>query len=65
MSGEGQDIEVNGVDLSIIEIKKHGMTVSADGSPMTTVSVGENLRVGHVQIRVTSADGEKVKFDMR
>ncbi|MES9537967.1 MULTISPECIES: hypothetical protein [unclassified Actinomadura] len=64
VSGAGQSIEVSDVDLSITQIGGDGMTVSADGSPPTKAPVGKTVQVGQVRIRVTSVDGQKVKFDM-
>ncbi|WP_141579301.1 hypothetical protein [Actinomadura sp. WMMA1423] len=64
VSGAGQSIEVSDVDLSISEIGDGGMTVSADGSAPTRAPVGRTVQVGQVQIKVTSVDGQKVKFDM-
>ncbi|TMQ99996.1 hypothetical protein ETD83_17670 [Actinomadura soli] len=64
MSGAGQTMEVNNVNVTVSAITAEGMTVSAGGSAPTTIAVGESAQVGGVTIEVTSVEGEKVKFDL-
>ncbi|MGP4026377.1 hypothetical protein [Actinomadura sp. 3N407] len=65
VTGPGQTLEINDVDVTVSEITDRGMTVSAGGSAPTEIPVGQSAEIGGVQISVTSADGQKVKFDMR
>ncbi|MFG2087370.1 hypothetical protein [Spirillospora sp. NPDC048824] len=51
--------------MTVTEITDRGMTVSAGGSAPTEIPVGQSAEVGGVQIRVTSSDGQKVKFDLK
>ncbi|WP_433475934.1 hypothetical protein ACQPZP_02165 [Spirillospora sp. CA-142024] len=64
VSGAGQTVEVNDVDVTVSQINAQGMTVSAGGSAPTTIGNGESSQVGPVMIKVTSIDGQKVKFDL-
>ncbi|WP_171064288.1 hypothetical protein [Actinomadura soli] len=64
VSGAGQTMEVNNVNVTVSAITAEGMTVSAGGSAPTTIAVGESAQVGGVTIEVTSVEGEKVKFDL-
>ncbi|MFI0406288.1 hypothetical protein [Actinomadura sp. 3N508] len=64
VSGAGQSIEVNDLDVTVSEITAEGMTVSAGGSAPATIAVGESAQVGGVTIKVTSVEGDKVKFDL-
>ncbi|MFB4305316.1 hypothetical protein [Actinomadura sp. GTD37] len=64
VSGAGQTVEVNDVDVTVSQISSGGMTVSAAGSAPATIANGESSQVGPVTIRVTSIDGQKVKFDL-
>lgn len=65
VSGAGQTLEINDLNVTVSEISDRGMTVSAGGSAPTEIPVGQTAQVGGVQIRVTSVDGQKVKFDLR
>jgi uncharacterized protein YggE len=64
VSGAGQTVEVNDVDVTVSQISTEGMTVSAGGSAPAVIANGERAQVGPVSIRVTSIDGQKVKFDL-
>jgi type 1 fimbria pilin len=64
VSGAGQTVEVNDVDVTVSQISTEGMTVSAGGSAPAVIANGECAQVGPVSIRVTSIDGQKVKFDL-
>ncbi|TDD30165.1 hypothetical protein E1287_29770 [Actinomadura sp. KC06] len=64
VSGAGQTIEVKDLNVTVSEITAQGMTVSAGGSAPTKVAVGESAQVGGVTIKVTSVEGEQVKFDL-
>lgn len=65
VTGAGQTVEVNDVNVTVSEISGSGMTVSVDGSTAATIGVGQSAQVGKAMIRVTSADGKKVKFDLQ
>ncbi|MGH3238753.1 MAG: hypothetical protein ACRDNL_00130 [Spirillospora sp.] len=64
VSGAGQTIEVNDINVTVSAITADGMTVSAGGSAPTRIAVGESAQVGGARIVVTSVEGEKVKFDL-
>ncbi|WUH99065.1 hypothetical protein OHR68_37080 [Spirillospora sp. NBC_00431] len=64
VSGAGQTIEVNDIDVTVSAITADGMTVSAGGSAPTKIALGESAQVGGARITVTSVQGEKVKFDL-
>ncbi|NKZ03504.1 hypothetical protein [Actinomadura latina] len=64
VTGAGQTVEVNDVDVTVSQISDQGMTVSADGSAPAVIPNGERARVGSVSITVTSIEGQKVKFDL-
>ncbi|MFI0445919.1 hypothetical protein [Actinomadura sp. 6N118] len=64
VSSPGQTVQVNDVGLKVSEISSKGMTVTADGSAPTVIGVGQRTRVGRVTVKVTSADNDKVKFDI-
>jgi hypothetical protein len=64
VTGAGQTVEVNDVDLTVSAISDQGMTVSAGGSAQKTIGNGQSSQVGPVTITVTSIDGDKVKFDL-
>ncbi|MBO2458269.1 hypothetical protein [Actinomadura violacea] len=64
VSGAGQTISVNDIDVVVSRISDGGMTVSADGSAPARVGNGERAQVGPVTIKVTSIDGQTVKFDL-
>ncbi|MFI0482713.1 hypothetical protein [Actinomadura sp. 9N215] len=64
VSGAGQTIEINEMNVTVSAITDQGMTVSAGGSAPATIAVGESAQVGGVKIEVTSVEGEKVKFDL-
>lgn len=64
VTGAGQTVEVNDVDVTVSGISDEGMTVSAGGSAPATIANGESAQVGPVSIRVTSIEGQKVKFDL-
>lgn len=65
VSGAGQTLDINDINVTVSEITDRGMTVSAGGSAPAEIPVGQSAEVGGVQITVTSSDGQKVKFDMR
>ncbi len=65
VSGADQILEVNGLDVRVIDIGDAGVTLSVQGSRPAKIPVGETAQVGPVQIRVTSVEGNKAKFDMR
>ncbi|MFA1541413.1 hypothetical protein [Actinomadura monticuli] len=65
VNGAGQTVEVNDVDVTVSQISDQGMTVSAGGSAPATIATGQGAQVGPVSIRVTSIEGQKVKFDLR
>ncbi|RKS79717.1 hypothetical protein BZB76_1194 [Actinomadura pelletieri DSM 43383] len=65
VTGSGQSIEVNDIDLTVSEITDQGMTISAEGSAPMPIAVGQRVRVGPAEITVTSVEGDKVKFDLR
>ncbi|MFG2249608.1 hypothetical protein [Spirillospora sp. NPDC048823] len=65
VSGAGQTLDINDTNVTVTEITDRGMTVSAGGSAPTEIPVGQSAEVGGVQIRVTSSDGQKVKFDLK
>ena len=62
--GAGQTVDVNGVKLTVSKISIQGMTVAVGGSAPTVIGVGQSTRVRRVTIKVTSADNDKVKFDI-
>ncbi|WP_433466449.1 hypothetical protein [Spirillospora sp. CA-128828] len=64
VSGAGQKLEVGGTTVTVSQISSQGMTVAADGSAPTAIGVGQSIHLGHVTIKVTSADHDKVKFDI-
>ncbi|GAA1791002.1 hypothetical protein [Actinomadura chokoriensis] len=64
VSGAGQTLEVNDVDVTVSQISTEGVTVSAGGSAPAVIANGESAQVGPVSIRVTSIEGQKVKFDL-
>ena len=65
VTGAGQTLEVNDIDVTVSQISADGMTVSAGGSAPATIANGQTAQVGPVTIRVTSVEGDKVKFDLQ
>lgn len=65
VTGAGQTVEVNDVDVTVSQISGRGVTVSAGGSAPATIATGQRAQVGPVTITVTSIEGEKVKFDLQ
>ncbi|QKW39703.1 hypothetical protein HUT06_41450 [Actinomadura sp. NAK00032] len=65
VTGAGQTVEVNDVDVTVSQISGQGVTISANGSTPTTLANGQRARVGPVTITVTSIENDKVKFDLR
>ncbi|TDC95700.1 hypothetical protein [Actinomadura sp. 7K507] len=65
VSGAGQTIEINDLNVTVSQIGDGGMTVSAGGSAPTEIPVGQRAQVGGVQIEVTSVKGQEVKFDVK
>ncbi|GAA1884308.1 hypothetical protein [Actinomadura bangladeshensis] len=64
VTGAGQTLEINDVDVTVSGISDEGVTVSAGGSAPAVIANGESAQVGPVSIRVTSIEGQKVKFDL-
>ncbi|MEO3828248.1 hypothetical protein [Actinomadura sp. B10D3] len=64
VNGAGQTVEVNDVDVTVSQISAQGATVSAGGSAPATIQNGNTAQVGPVTIKITSIEGEKVKFDL-
>ncbi|NVI88445.1 hypothetical protein [Actinomadura sp. BRA 177] len=64
VSGTGKTFDINDVDVKVTEISGAWVSVTANGSAPTRISVGDSSRVGPVTIKVTSIKGQTVKFDM-
>jgi hypothetical protein len=65
VSGAGQTVEVDDNDVTVSDIAGDAMTVQVGGSAPTVIRVGQSSQVGPVTIKVTSVDGDKVKFDLQ
>lgn len=65
VSGGTKGMDVGDHDVTVSGISDAGATFSVDGSSPRTIPVGETARVGGAEITVTSAEGQKVKFDLR
>ncbi|WP_147449339.1 hypothetical protein [Actinomadura pelletieri] len=65
VNGPDQSIEINDIDLTVSEITAHSMTISAEGSTPTRITVGRRARVGAVEITVTLVKDGEVEFDLR
>ncbi|WP_395109360.1 hypothetical protein [Actinomadura sp. SCN-SB] len=64
VKGAGQTLELNHNYLTVTEISGDAMTVRIGTSDTVTIARGQSSQVGPVTIKVTSVDGDEVKFDL-
>lgn len=64
-TGTGNTLNVNDWDVRVTRIWDNSATFTVDRSRSVRIPVGHSARVGNASIRVTSIEGETVKFDIR
>jgi hypothetical protein len=64
-TGTGNTLDIMNWDVRVTEISGDSATFTVDHSPPVRIAVGRSERVGAAKIRVTSIEGETLKFDVK
>ncbi|WP_285698842.1 hypothetical protein [Actinomadura sp. NBRC 104412] len=64
VNGAGQTLELKDNYITVTRISGDAMTVRMGTSGTVTIAEGQSSQVGPVTIKVTSVNGDEVKFDL-
>lgn len=68
VSGAGQTVELDSpkgeVDVTVTAIEADSVTMSAGGAGAVEIADGASAQVGPVTVKITSIEGDTVKFDV-